>query len=96
MRGVKPVFYVLIGLFLLLQYPLWFGSGGALAYWRLHQGIDVQVAENKKLHERNETLKVEVIDLKSGQDAIEERARTGLGMVKANETFYQVVTSPEQ
>lgn len=95
MAGVKPVFYVLIGLFLLLQYPLWFGSGGALAYWRLHQGIDAQVAENNKLHQRNEFLKAEVIDLKSGQDAIEERARSELGMIKANETFYQVVTSPK-
>ncbi|MEE8389023.1 MAG: cell division protein FtsB [Acidiferrobacterales bacterium] len=91
---MKPVFYALIGLFLLLQYPLWFGSGGALAYWRLHQGINAQVAENKKLRERNESLKAEVIDLKSGQDAIEERARSELGMVKANETFYQVVNSP--
>lgn len=93
---MKPVFYLLAGLFLLLQYPLWFGSSSALAYWRLHQGIDTQVAENQKLHERNESLKAEVIDLKSGQDAIEERARTELGMVKANETFYQVVTSPKQ
>ncbi len=96
MRKVKPVYYVLIGLFLLLQYPLWFGSGGALTYWRLHQGIDAQVAENKKLHERNESLKAEVIDLKSGKDAIEERARSELGMVKTNETFYQVVTPPKQ
>ncbi len=96
MRGVKPVFYVLIGLFLLLQYPLWFGGGGALAYWRLHQGIDAQVVENKRLHERNESLNAEVIDLKSGQDAIEERARAELGMVKTNETFYQVVTSPKR
>ncbi len=96
MTNVKPVFYVLIGLFLLLQYPLWFGSSSALAYWRLHQGINTQVAENNKLQQRNESLKAEVIDLKSGQEAIEERARTELGMVKTNETFYQVVTSPRQ
>ncbi len=93
---MKPVFYVLIGLFLLLQYPLWLGSSSALAYWRLHQGIDTQVAENNKLQQRNESLKAEVIDLKSGREAIEERARTELGMVKTNETFYQVVTSPRQ
>lgn len=94
MAAVKPVYYVLIGIILLLQYPLWFGSGGALAYWRLHQGIETQTSDNKKLLERNESLKAEVIDLKSGQEAIEERARSELGMVKANETFYQVVTSP--
>ena len=95
MIKVKPVLYALAGLFLLLQYPLWFGSSSALAYWRLHQGIEAQTAENQKLHERNESLKAEVIDLKSGQDAIEERARTELGMVKAKETFYQVVTPPK-
>jgi len=96
MNNVKPVLYALAGLFLLLQYPLWFGNSSALAYWRLHQSIDAQTAENQKLIARNEALKAEVIDLKSGQDAIEERARTELGMVKANETFYQVVTSPKK
>jgi len=96
MSGVKPVYVILIGLFLLLQYPLWLGSGGALAYWRLNKGIDKQLVENKRLHERNESLKAEVIDLKSGQEAIEERARSELGMVKTNETFYQVITIPKQ
>ncbi|MFV1996843.1 MAG: cell division protein FtsB [Acidiferrobacterales bacterium] len=96
MANMKPVYYTLIGLFLLLQYPLWFGSGGVLTYWRLNQGIDAQVVENKRLLERNESLKAEVIDLKSGKDAIEERARSELGMVKTNETFYQVAAPPNQ
>ncbi len=93
---MKPVHYLLLGLLLLLQYPLWFGSGGALAYWRLHQGINAQTSDNAKLLERNESLKAEVADLKSGKEAIEERARSELGMVKTDETFYQVVTSPEK
>lgn len=59
-------------------------------------GHRCQVVENKRLHERNESLKAEVIDLKSGKDAIEERARSELGMVKTNESFYQVVTPPKK
>jgi cell division protein FtsB len=89
---VKPFAYVLIGFLVLLQYPLWFGSGGALAYWRLQQGIDAQQEENARLQERNRALQAEVVNLKSGLDAIEERARAELGMVKRDETFYQVVT----
>ncbi len=84
--------YALIGLFVVLQYLLWFGSGGVLAYWRLQQGIGAQQTENTHLIERNQTLQAEVVDLKSGLDAIEERARAELGMVRRNETFYQVVS----
>jgi cell division protein FtsB len=85
----------MFGFVLLLQFPLWFGSSGALAYWRLHQEIAGQQAENAKLQERNRALQAEVVNLKSGLDAIEERARAELGMVKHNETFYQVVTRPK-
>ena len=90
---MKPVAYVLIGFLVLLQYPLWLGSGGALAYWRLQKGIDAQQEENAVLQERNRALQAEVVNLKSGLDAIEERARAELGMVKRDETFYQVVTN---
>jgi cell division protein FtsB len=91
---MRIVGYALIGLLVLLQYPLWFGSGGVLAYWRLHQEVQAQTTENSRLRERNLALQAEVVNLKSGLDAIEERARDGLGMVRKNETFVRVVEPP--
>ncbi len=76
---------------LLLQYRSWASPDGMREVWRLEQAIDVQTAENTRLETRNRTLAAEVRDLKDGRKAIEERARTDLGMVKANETFFQVV-----
>jgi len=94
MNLVKVATYLLLALLLLLQYPLWFGSGGVFAVWRLHREITAQQQENLRLKDRNETLEAEVIDLKQGLAAIEERARTELGMVKKNETFFQVIEPP--
>ena len=78
----------------LLQYPLWFGSGGFLTLLQLQREIDHQRVENARLRERNQALEAEVADLKEGLAAIEERARSELGMVKKGETFYQVVEPP--
>ncbi|MFQ5936317.1 MAG: cell division protein FtsB [Acidiferrobacterales bacterium] len=86
--------YLLIGLLLALQYPLWFGHGNALAIWRLHQQAQTQGTENTRLRERNQALVAEVMDLKHGLEAIEERARVELGMVKQGETFFHVVEDP--
>lgn len=83
--------YILLGLLLVLQYPLWFGSGSVPAVWRLHQQVEAQRTENIRLGERNKALIAEVLDLKHGLDAIEERARAELGMVKEGETFFHVV-----
>ena len=94
MNFVKIATYVLIGLLVLLQYPLWFGSGGVLAVWRLNREISTQQQENAKLKDRNEALEADVNDLKQGLDAIEERARMELGMVKKGETFFQVIEEP--
>ncbi len=91
MRRERILVYSLVGLLVVLQYPLWFGSGGVLALWRLNREIAAQKADNLGLHERNAALEAEVGDLKRGYDAIEERARTELGMVKKNETFYQII-----
>lgn len=91
---MKIAGYVLLALLLLLQYPLWFGSGGVFAVWSLHREIDAQRAENARLAERNQVLAAEVVDLKQGLEAIEERARAELGMIKKGETFYQVVEAP--
>lgn len=90
---MKLATYTLAALLLLLQYPLWFGTGGVLAIWGINQEIEAQRAENAKLAERNRALAADVIDLKEGLAAIEERARAELGMIKKGETFYQMVES---
>lgn len=91
MRRGRILVYTLAGLLVVLQYPLWFGSGGVLSLWRLNREIAAQKVDNLTLRERNAALEAEVGDLKRGYDAIEERARNELGMVKKNETFYQII-----
>jgi len=82
---------ILVALILLLQYPLWLGKGGWLKVWDINQQVKAQQQENLKAQARNAVLEAEVRDLKQGTDAIEERARTNLGMVKRNELFFQVI-----
>jgi cell division protein FtsB len=86
MRWVKVV---LIALILLLQYPLWFGKGGWLKVWDLNRQIETQKQGNQQAQARNAVLDAEVRDLKQGTEAIEERARSELGMVKRGEIFFQ-------
>ncbi|WP_303908239.1 cell division protein FtsB [Thiohalomonas denitrificans] len=81
----------LVLLLVLLQYKLWLGDGGLLKIRRLNAAVESQSAENATLRERNRALEAEVYDLKKGRGAIEERARTELGMIREGETFYQVV-----
>ena len=81
----------LVIVLVLLQYRLWLGDGGMSEVHRLRADIEVQKDQNRELKERNRTLAAEVQDLKKGTVAIEERARTDLGMVGRGETFYQVV-----
>jgi len=81
----------LVIVLVLLQYRLWLGDGGMREVHRLRAEIEVQRDQNRELKERNRTLAAEVLDLKKGTVAIEERARTDLGMVGRGETFYQVV-----
>ena len=83
--------YGLIGLLLALQWALWFGSANVPDVWRLQQQVRAQKAENKQLSERNEALIAEVVDLKDGLEAVEERARAELGMIKPGETFFRVI-----
>jgi len=83
--------FILIALLLGLQYKLWVGEGSLAEVWSLHQASEVQSVENEGLKERNAALEAEVKDLKQGSEAVEERARTELGMIKDGETFYQVV-----
>jgi cell division protein FtsB len=76
---------------ILLQYRVWFSEDGVRDVARLRQAVAAQGAENEQLAERNQQLAAEVRDLKTGMDALEERARSDLGMISRNETFYQVV-----
>ncbi len=78
-------------LLLLLQYRLWLGDGGVSELLRLKQDITQQQQENAGLRERNEALEAEVMDLKQGEAAVEERARRELGMIRRDETFYQAI-----
>jgi cell division protein FtsB len=88
---MKWIATILFGLLLILQYTLWFGNGGLLRLWQLNAVVERQKLENKQLLERNRALEAEVIDLKQGMEAIEERARSDLGMIKKGETFFQIV-----
>ena len=88
---MKAIVAALAILFVLLQFKLWFGDGSIKDGWHLKDAIAAQSSENAQLKERNQTLIAEVDDLKQGLEAIEERARNELGMIKKGETFYQVV-----
>lgn len=81
---------VLVALIMLLQYHLWFGEGGVRELNHIRSRADVLERENDRLQARNERLAAEVIDLKNGLDAIEERARNDLGMVRQDEQFFWV------
>jgi len=82
---------VLGALILLIQYPLWLGKGGWLRVSEVDQQLAAQRAKNGQLEARNVALEAEVRDLKQGLEAIEERARYELGMIKSDEVFFQVV-----
>ena len=81
---------VLVALIALLQYPLWLGKGGWIRVWEHERQVQAQREVNQKLEQRNAALDAEVRDLKSGYEAIEERARYELGMIKDGEVFVQV------
>lgn len=82
---------ILFLLLLVLQLRLWVGDSSVREVWRLQTAVEQQQQENQRLKERNQALEAEVDDLKQGVDAIEERARSELGMIKKDETFYQVI-----
>ncbi|HTT37350.1 MAG TPA: cell division protein FtsB [Burkholderiales bacterium] len=81
----------LVVLIAALQWPLWMGKGGWLHVWELDQQVKSQRESNERLRARNAALDAEVRDLKTGYAAIEERARTDLGMVKRDEVFFEVI-----
>jgi cell division protein FtsB len=81
---------ILSALILLIQVPLWLGKGGWLTAWRLESKLETERAKNLQLEGRNAALTAEVRDLKQGTEAIEERARYELGMVRNDEVFFQI------
>jgi cell division protein FtsB len=82
-------------LIVLIQYPLWLGKGGWLRAWEMDRQVQAQRAKNSQAQQRNATLEAEVNDLKQGTEAIEERARYELGMVRHDELFFHIVPQSE-
>ena len=91
---MKWIIALLIGLLLLLQYRLWISDGGIPEVLHLQTEVEAIQQEKTRLEERNNELSAEVTDLKKGLDAIEERARSEMGMIGEEETFYQIIQSP--
>lgn len=89
---MKALAFILAGLVLALQYPLWIGKGSWGRVWELDRQKLALHEGNLRLKARNDALDAEVRDLKEGHDALEERARLELGMIRRDEVFYQVVT----
>ena len=88
MRILSIVFAALI---LLLQYPLWLGKGGWLRVWEIDHQVNAQKDGNARLRVRNDALDAEVRDLKQGYEAVEERARYELGLIKQDEIFFHIM-----
>lgn len=88
---MKTMVLILLLLLAFLQYRLWFGHGSLSEVRDLQQIQATLEQENRELKERNEALAAEVMDLKHGSEALEERARSEMGMIKSDETFYQII-----
>lgn len=93
MRVFTAILFVLL---VLLQYRLWFGKNSVPDYLALEQEVLRQQEVNEKLRQRNKLLYADTDDLKSGVEAIEERARNELGMIKENETFFRIIPAQEK
>jgi len=88
---VKALIVLLAVLLALVQFRLWVGDESLAEVWRLRQAIDSQTSENVLLKSRNRRLDAEVRDLKNGLEAVEERARLELGMIRKDEIYFQIV-----
>jgi cell division protein FtsB len=92
---VRALLAILVLLLVALQLKMWFGEGGYRDVQRLAERVEEQARENETLAQRNRELQAEVEDLRQGLQAIEERARSELGLIKEDEEFYQVVPRRE-
>ena len=88
---MKILGFLLVTLIIAIQYPLWLGKGGWLKVWEMERQLAAQEETNRKLQARNGALDAEVRDLKQGDEAIEERARNELGMIKEGEIFFHIL-----
>jgi len=88
---MKKLLAILVIVLTALQYRLWVGEGSLAHAHRLDADINLQKAENEKMRERNRIMDVEVEELKTGLDTIEERARNDIGLIKKDETFFMIV-----
>ena len=93
---MRVLLAILLLVLVALQLKMWFGEGGYRDVQRLTQRVEQQARENETLAQRNRELQAEVEDLRQGLEAIEERARSELGLIKENEEFYQVVPGREK
>jgi cell division protein FtsB len=91
---MKVLIAIMVVLFLMLQFKLWLGEGGFREVSRLEERVEAQEEKNLSLQQRNNELQAEVEDLRERLDAVEERARNELGLIKEDEEFYQVVPAP--
>ncbi len=89
--GMRAILALLALMFLALQYTVWLGDFGYVRLTALQAAVMVQEDTNAALEKRNQRLRADVIDLKRGTDALEERARVQLGMIKEGEVFFQVI-----
>jgi cell division protein FtsB len=89
---ILAIFFAL--LILALQYPMWLGKGGWLQVRELGRQVEAQRGANAELKSRNAALDADVRDLKQGYEAIEERARSELGMIRHDEVFFQLPPDP--
>lgn len=93
---MKLLSFILLLAVAAMQYPLWFGKASWLKVWQVDQEVIAVRAENMQLQNRNNMLEAEVNDLKQGLEAIEERARSDLGMIKEGEILFQIVRNSQQ
>ncbi len=92
---MRLLIFIFIVIFIWLQYRLWFSEGSLPDVWRLESQINEQKLENTRLRLRNLALQAEVSDLQEGLEAVEERARSEMGMIKQGEVFYQIIEIPK-
>ena len=90
---MRAITLLLVVFIMLLQYRLWFGKNSVPDYQALESEVQRQIVDNDKLKQRNKLLYADTDDLKSGVEAIEERARNELGMIKEGETFFRLIPS---
>ena len=89
--NVKALTVLLISLLALVQFRLWVGDESLAEVWRLRRAIEFQTSENALLESRNQRLEADVRDLKNGLEAVEERARLELGMIRRDEIYFQII-----